>query len=550
MDEKTLYRNLLELCAVPSVSESSGEKEMPEKLDGMLKRIRYFAENPEQVRVLPVPGDPCGRSYVCALMEGGRKSGKTVLLLSHFDVVGTEDFGIAKELAFDPEAYTAYLRRHTELELPEDARRDLAAGDWLFGRGTMDMKFGIAANLAVLEEAGAVLPELEGNLLFLSVPDEEANSAGMRAAAEFLQALRREKQLEYACCFVSEPHFPKFPGDGGKYIYTGTVGKLLPVFCCFGVTTHAGEPFSGLNPNLLTAKLTEALDCSPVYADSAKGTVSPPPVCLKQSDVKSEYSVQTPEMAYVYFNYMTLHKTPQEVMGEMLRAAETAFSDAFAVMRSRAESHARLTGGRCCAAVQEGKVLSWHALYEWCEKIHGAAFTEHMENLLNGAKGTETPDLRLLSVEMVREARKFCPYAGPMIVVLFAPPYYPHAAAQENSPALPLCRSVQKIARERYGETLCHEPFFPGLSDMSYLGLSGDVRPAELAQDFPVWGSRYRIPLKAMAALNIPFLCFGPEGKDAHKRTERLHLPYAMHTAAPLLWDAVRLALGSEKSGS
>jgi arginine utilization protein RocB len=87
------------------------------------------------------------------------------------------------------------------------------------------------------------------------------------------------------------------------------------------------------------------------------------------------------------------------------------------------------------------------------------------------------------------------------------------------------------------------EPFFPGLSDMSYLGLPNNIDIESLKANLPLWGDRYTIPLDAIASLNIPFMNIGPLGKDAHKCTERLCVSYSFDNAARLVFEAVLSAL-------
>jgi arginine utilization protein RocB len=87
------------------------------------------------------------------------------------------------------------------------------------------------------------------------------------------------------------------------------------------------------------------------------------------------------------------------------------------------------------------------------------------------------------------------------------------------------------------------EPFFPGLSDMSYLGLPDNIDTHNLKANFPLWGDKYTIPLDSIASLNIPFMNIGPLGKDAHKYTERLCLSYSFDKAAKLIFEAVLSAL-------
>ena len=50
---------------------------------------------------------------------------------------------------------------------------------------------------------------------------------------------------------------------------------------------------------------------------------------------------------------------------------------------------------------------------------------------------------------------------------------------------------------------------------------------AVFERNTPVWGDAYSIPFAAMAELNAPVLNVGPLGKDAHQRTERLHVDSA-----------------------
>ena len=131
-----------------------------------------------------------GRQTVTALYKHPEAK-ETIVLISHFDTVQTEEYGILEPLAFNPEELTKKLFEHKD-ELPEDARNDLETGNYLFGRGTMDMKMGLALHLSMIEKASAEKWPI--NLLLTSVPDEEVNSAGMRVAVKELVRLRDHSQ--------------------------------------------------------------------------------------------------------------------------------------------------------------------------------------------------------------------------------------------------------------------------------------------------------------------------------------------------------------------
>ena len=74
---------------------------------------------------------------------------RTIILTGHLDVVDTSESRALSGLAFHPEEYT---KRVAELDLPEEAARDLQSGRYLFGRGVMDMKCGLAIEMALLAE--------------------------------------------------------------------------------------------------------------------------------------------------------------------------------------------------------------------------------------------------------------------------------------------------------------------------------------------------------------------------------------------------------------
>lgn len=225
--KEQLINLLCNLVNIPSVTGSDAEKNVPAYVVEQLRTLPYFQANPDHVRANPT-GD--GRHFVTALVkkEGVRD---TIILVSHFDVVDVEDYGDWQKHAFDPQTLTQLF--HSRMaDMPEAVRHDLLTGNWLFGRGTMDMKCGLALHMSMLEQADA--GAFDGNILLLTVPDEEVNSVGMRAAVPALLDIAAEFDLNYRAVLNSEPMFTRFPGDQNKYVYTGSIGKVLPGFLCYG----------------------------------------------------------------------------------------------------------------------------------------------------------------------------------------------------------------------------------------------------------------------------------------------------------------------------
>src|SRR5690625_5011016 len=147
------------LCSLvnhQSITGSNAEIALPEYIHHLLAQKSYFQTHPEHLNLHPLDD---GRHLLTALVRGREAPTKeTIILLSHFDVVGIEDYGSLENLAFHPKELTKELHHRID-ELPGDVAHDLRTGDWLFGRGTMDMKAGLSLHLSKLEQAmGGTFP--------------------------------------------------------------------------------------------------------------------------------------------------------------------------------------------------------------------------------------------------------------------------------------------------------------------------------------------------------------------------------------------------------
>jgi len=120
---------LFELVACPSFSGSEKELDMAKKVYSIVSEIPYFRDNPGYLKLNEIENDKFNRCFVTALLKG--KGDKTIVLLHHHDVVDVDDYGALKNDAFEPEKITKMLR---EADMPEEARKDMETGEWLFGR--------------------------------------------------------------------------------------------------------------------------------------------------------------------------------------------------------------------------------------------------------------------------------------------------------------------------------------------------------------------------------------------------------------------------------
>src|SRR5699024_522841 len=251
---------ICELVSWDSRTGTDGEITFAHKLKSKIQELTYFQNNPEYITF---QGAGQGRNAVTELYKH-KDATKTIVLISHFDTVHTEEFGRLGDLAFQPRELTEKFKEMIN-DLPENAHEDILSNDYLFGRGVMDMKMGLALHLHLLEIAS--LENWPINLLLLSVPDEEVGSAGMRFAVNGLLMLKEQYDLDYALFLNSEPSLSQKPLDENYYIYSGTIGKIMPSALFYGRETHAGEPLNGINAHYMASFFTRKMEYIPDFTE-------------------------------------------------------------------------------------------------------------------------------------------------------------------------------------------------------------------------------------------------------------------------------------------
>lgn len=531
----SIYGTLLQLTACPSITESEEERDMAKIIYGMLQDIPYFQAHPEHLLLHRI--DKENLYAVMALLKHPVPKKKTAILISHFDVVGVEEYGFLKEYAFDPETYTHKLR---DIHLPEEAQKDLHSGEWLFGRGTMDMKCGLAIHMELLQYYSGHFDALDCNLLLLTVPDEEGNSKGMLGCGEKLVEWANIFELDFHILINSEPIFPLYEGDTRKHIYTGSVGKLLPMFFCVGKETHVGEPYGGFNPHILLSEIHKQLEVNPKYCEKHHDFVCPPPTCLKQKDLKESYSVQIPRTAVAYYNWILLKDDPQTVLKKMTQIAEASVKRVLSERKERIEHFQALSSYAVADQSWNIVIKTFEEIYDRVLDTHGQSFQNHLNHKISQWIKENILDSRELTIKIVDEVCSYYPDKNPLVVLLFAPPYYPSAWNQGNSEkectALKAAKNLVDYSQNTLDTTLSISPFFPGLSDSSYFGIKKGTKIADaLMPNMPVWNRTYQLPLEALEQLDIPVINISTFGKDAHKYTERLHLPFSLEITPKMI---------------
>ncbi len=166
VDEKKLFKVLMDLISIDSTNPSifpggKGEKEIAEYIKNYLKRLSLDVTAQE---VRPE------RPNIIAVLKG-KERGRTLMLNGHMDTVSKEGMEIG------------YIKPEFK-----DGR--------IYGRGSIDMKAGLAMMMIAVDSIIRAKIELQGDLILAFVVDEEFESAGT-------EALLREYNADSA--IVCEP---------------------------------------------------------------------------------------------------------------------------------------------------------------------------------------------------------------------------------------------------------------------------------------------------------------------------------------------------------
>jgi arginine utilization protein RocB len=513
----------LDLVRIRSDTGTQLELDAENFLHAWLGGLAYFKTHPAYFGLYPLAQDPLKRRVVWGLVKG--QGDDAVILMHHHDVVDAFDYGKLEEYAYDPPRLEKALK---DVALPPEVRQDLASGQWLFGRGTCDMNGGAAIQLALLEEYAA-RADFKGNILLLSLPDEESLSAGMRGSLRLLLDLKDRFKMNYRLLINSEPHAREQDKYGTFHI--GSAGKLLPVVYARGKKTHIGQIYQGFNPVLLLSEIVLLTELNTDFADLVRGEIPPPPSWSYLRDRKEVYDASIPPSAGGYLSLIHLKSTPSELILQLKTLCETAFDRVIKRILQSHAAYSRKKNETTEAPSWTVNVRTFAQLYQQALNDSGPTFQEAYDTFLTSIvsdieqQRLNMPEATFQLIEMTLGHVKDL---APMVVIALCPPYYPPIHSYDFPGLSASVRSLADhligFADQRWQEVYKVTNYMTGITDLSYAALQNgeDIVPY-IGPNMPLWEKSYNIPFVEMQALSIPVINIGPWGKDHHKFTERVY---------------------------
>ncbi len=518
------------LVSIPSMNNSDGgERAVADYMAAWIRELPYFKAHPDQVITQPLKNDPYDRINVVAIAFGSRSnSNETIILHGHHDTVGIDDYGSIKEYAFDCDALPEKIKSITS---DPEVLADIESGEWMFGRGSSDMKSGDAVNMVLMRYFTEHLDQFDGNLIFMTNPVEENQHTGIIESLNVLEELKAKYGLTYKMAMNTDFISPAFPGDTAHYFHAGAVGKILPCFYIIGKPTHSGQGFEGFSASMVAAEITRNIDMRAEFSDVYNGEFAMPPTVLKMRDLKPSYDVQTAFSAFVYFNYFIHNMEMDEIFARLRKVAEDALSTVDTYTDEQNKVYCKMTGADYYKREYQLKVMEYSELYEKAKALKPDV--DEDIRAITKQSLEENLDRRELCLKIVEYlANNILSINTPTVILFLAPPYCPRNTLKREIPEEgALLDSVVDLLNQlgqEMGEELKMMQFFPVLTDSSYLKLDDtDTSIKTLVDNFPDMKGHYDVPLDQIKRLNIPAFNFGCHGKDAHKWTERVHKEYS-----------------------
>ena len=537
----TIRKIMDDLVSAQSDSGTAMETDAAKKIISYFEKDHYFSTHPENFG-LEKTGDFLGRPVVWALKKGIGPN--TIILTGHYDAVEINSYGQLKQYALSPDLLKKEIIKRGMGN--STIKKDLNDDDWVFGRGTADMKGGLALGIYKTLEASE---KTEGSILFVAVPDEENLSAGTRNAIKILTKIRDKFQLNYKATFILEPQLSL--QNDNFLMYNGSIGKMMPLLLVKGKLAHCGEPLKGINSAHLISEITSCISSSVDFITEDMGLTTQVPMVQMVRDLKESYDVSIPEYSAAFFNLLFVGDESGPKLLELFRKKVSEGTDTFMRKYGTACKMTKEKGLICHTDVVDNKpkILDIDDL----EKLAKEGTTDfdgtknqiitRIASLLNSGKIT----MAEASIQYVKEVLSLLDSDDPVIIMGICPPYYPPV----NNSFLgdgykEILDTARKSVKEETNLDMDFVPYFTGIGDGSYFLCRNAAKERKITDKIILPKEIYDLPLEEAQELGAPCFYLGPRSRDIHQWSERVYMP-DLEKIVPHIIDEILDKIFNEK---
>ena len=537
-----------EMVNIPSINHAGdgGEAKVAKYVNDFYAKLPYFQAHPEQNYMFSNLEEKDRMSNIAYLKGTKGDSKRCVIMIGHIDTVGVDDYGTFWEKAFRPDLLP---EQFLSMKVPQEVIDDIKSGEFMFGRGALDMKSGVAGHMTIMEYFANHLDELDGYLLHVAECDEEDMSGGIIAALDEMVKIKQKEGLQYIACINADYSTNYNPGDENRYIYYGCIGKTLPSYVVFGKEAHVGQSFAALDPNLLLAEITRKISLNVDYSDIAYGEICVPPISLKQADTKVGYTVQTALVAYGYYNYFTHGMTPTQVLYNAKQVAIDAMDDVIKYLNRQYMRFCNISKVKFTPLPWKTRVLTYKEYYEEIKADKGQEFVDAMDKFMKELHESDPGmDLRVYGNTVIQEMWKWMDDKSPCIVVYFGSLYSANIEMTGKTPMekalLDAVEDAVEKVRPEAGRQIKTRMFYPYIADSSFMAVGGDPSTVDdLNDNMPSSKYKYFHDISKIREIDVPVVNIGTFGRDGHMVTERVDMKQTFENVPNITFETIRTLL-------
>lgn len=537
-----------EMVNIPSINHAGdgGETRVAKYVNDFYAAMPYFQAHPDQNYMFSNLEEKDRHSNIAYLKGTKGDSKRCVIMIGHIDTVGVDDYGTFWEKAFRPDLLP---EQFLSMKVPQEVIDDIKSGEFMFGRGALDMKSGVAGHMTIMEYFANHLDELDGYVMHVAECDEEDMSGGIIAALDEMVKIKKKEGLQYIACINADYSTNYNPGDENRYIYYGCIGKTLPSYVVFGKEAHVGQSFAALDPNLLLAEITRKISLNVDYSDIAYGEICVPPISLKQADTKVGYTVQTALVAYGYYNYFTHGMTPTQVLYNAKQVAVDAMDDVIKYLNRQYMRFCNISKVKFTPLPWKTRVLTYKEYYEEIKADKGQAFVDAMDKYMKELHESDPGmDLRVYGNTVIQEMWKWMDDKSPCIVVYFGSLYSANIEMTGKTPMekalLDAVEGAVELVRPEAGRQIKTRMFYPYIADSSFMAVGGDPSTVDdLNDNMPSSKYKYFHDISKIREIDVPVVNIGTFGRDGHMVTERVDMKQTFENVPNITFETIRTLL-------
>jgi arginine utilization protein RocB len=179
------------------------------------------------------------------------------------------------------------------------------------------------------------------------------------------------------------------------------------------------------------------------------------------------------------------------------------------------------------------EIIEFHELAKRAERVVPGI----LDRLQRFAEKSFPEDKVQQTFKIVHELLSYAQIEGPSAIVGFAPPFYAKAQldSERDQGFLSIIKDEVMSFNRDYGESIKLRPYFPGISDMSFLAPSVSREAIEFVKKESAVLQSY-LDKYLESPLDTPVINVGPWGREYHQNGERAHRHYAFSLLPELLF--------------